>query len=275
MVTPAGERPRVPAIARTAAVFDAIMANVGDPMSLTDLSRELGIPKSSMANICHQLVDERFLSRVDGMYRLGPKLATLGTVYLASVDVVREFQDVCSDRKPGFDETVKLATLGEHGDIIYVARHDSGRPSALTLDFRAQQPAHCTASGKAMLACLPAADLDTWLEQRPMFARPTANSIGDENELRRAIEIARRCGHALDDEECIEGVFCVGTAMAAKSDNRDVLGISLALLKQRAVPERVTGLVGEVKRLARELADRLGHGYVTLDQRTAASISSP
>jgi DNA-binding IclR family transcriptional regulator len=254
----------VPAVARAAAAMDVLLANGGDPISLSDLARRIGVPKSSMANICSQLVAERLLLRVDGMYRLGPKLAALGAVYLASVDVVREFQSICSERDPGLAATAKLASLGEHGEIVYLARHDVARPSGLSLDIRVQQPAHCTASGKAILASLPDEAVARWVKAFSPLVRRTARSITDGGALWAAIADARKRGFAVDDEECIDGVVCVGTAISTKDDTGEVLGLSLAVLKQHAVENRLNALAVEARRLALALVDRLGRGYQVL-----------
>jgi DNA-binding IclR family transcriptional regulator len=254
----------VPAVARAAAALDALLANAGDPMSLSDLARRLGVPKSSMSNICSQLVEERLLLRVDGMYRLGPKLAALGAVYLASVDVVREFQSICGERDPSLAATAKLAALGEHGEIVYLARHDVARPSGLSMDIRVQQPAHCTASGKAILASLPDEAVARWLEAFSPLVRRTSKSITNGQALRAAIADARERGFAVDDEECIDGVFCVGTAISTKDDTGEVLGLSLVLLKQHAFEDRLGDLAAEVRRLSLALVDRLGRGYQVL-----------
>jgi DNA-binding IclR family transcriptional regulator len=254
----------VPAVARAAAAMDAVLANGGDPISLSDLARRIGVPKSSMANICSQLVAERLLLRVDGMYRLGPKLAALGAVYLASVDVVREFQSICADRDPSLATTAKLASLGEHGEVVYLARHDIARPSALSLDVRVQQPAHCTASGKAILASLPDEDVAAWLKASSPLVGRTAKSITDGAALWAAIAEARERGFAVDDEECIDGVVCVGTAISTKDDTGEPLGLSLVLLQQHAVKDRLNTLAGEVRRLSAALVDRLGRGYQLL-----------
>jgi IclR family transcriptional regulator, blcABC operon repressor len=254
----------VPAVARAAAALDALLANAGDPMSLSDLARRLGVPKSSMSNICSQLVEERLLLRVDGMYRLGPKLAALGAVYLASVDVVREFQSICSERDPSLAATAKLAALGEHGEIVYLARHDVARPSGLSLDIRVQQPAHCTASGKAILACLPDEALAQWLDAFSPLARRTAKSITDRHLFLSAIANVRERGYAVDDQECIDGIFCVGTAIKTKDDTGEILGLSLAMLKQHVAGNRLSALAAEVRRLSLALVDRLGRGYQIL-----------
>ena len=232
-----GERSRVPAIQRAGAVFDAFMESQGAAMSVTDLARQLRVPKSSMLNLCNALVEERLLRRIDGVYSLGPKLAGLGAVYLSSIELVREFQEVC-DEHTEIEGTIKLAALGDHSDIVYLSRHDSTRPARLVLDVRVQQPAHCTASGKAMLACLDEPSFDAWIAGRTNLAQLTPHGISDVRLLRKAVTDVRRDGYSIDDEECIEGVFCVGTAIASGRDQSDTLGLSVALLKQYATEPR-------------------------------------
>ncbi len=256
----------VPAVKRASAILDAIMKRHGEPMSLTELATGLGIPKSSMANLCTELVDARLLRRTDGLYRLGPKVAELGMVYLASVDVVREFQDVCNARSADINETIKLALLGENGEVIYLARHDISRATGLMLDIRVQQPAHCTASGKAMLACLSPAALNTWLLARKELIQPTSNSICSISDLRRELELIRERKYATDEEECIEGIFCVGTAVARAYDDENLYGLSFAMLSQRATKKHVIRLAKELDSLATEFTSRLGDSYLSLGQ---------
>lgn len=72
------EQPRVPAVSRAAAVLDAVSLSA-HPMSLADLTRAVGLPKSSVVGICQSLVAERLLARgSDGSYALGPRIAELG-----------------------------------------------------------------------------------------------------------------------------------------------------------------------------------------------------
>ena len=198
-------------------------------------------------------------------YRLGAKLAQLGAVFLSSVDLVREFQDACITHNPPAGQTTKLAVLGDHGDTIYLSRHDPIRPASLIFDFGVQQPAHCTSSGKAMLACLPEEEFLAWSEERGERP-PTRHSLGTLAALRDELEIIRTSGVAFDAEECHDGVFCVGTALANLNDPSDVLGLSFVILRQQATDEVVANLSSEITRIAEELSARLGGGYLTLSQ---------
>ena len=260
----------VPAVRRAAEIMDVIMERQGDPISLTDLARLLKIPKSSTLNICTEMAESRLLRRVDGLYTLGPKLAALGAVYLSSVDVVRDFQSLSADCNPEIQETLKLSVLGDSGQIVFLARHDAARPAALTLDVRVQQPAHCTAAGKAMLACLTTEEFDRWLARRKELVRLTKHSIGGVTALRK--ELRRVCSlpYATEDGECIDGIFCVGVAIRNSIDNT-LYGLSFAMLKQWATPEHIKFLGTELRRIGGELSILLDGGALLIGETSQVS----
>jgi DNA-binding IclR family transcriptional regulator len=248
----------VPAVRRAAEILDSLMERHGDPVSLTELAKLLKIPKSSTLNICTELVEHRLLRRVDSLYSLGPKLAALGAMYLSGVDVVREFQNICSVRNPEIQETLKLSILSDHGQIVYLARHDALRPSRLSLDTRVQQPAHCTAAGKAMLSHLSLDEFEEWIAGRTELTQLTPKSISSAHALRR--EIARIRGQLFVTEtgECIEGINCV--AIAIRNTNDDALyGLSFAMLEQWATKDHVAFLGEELIRIGTDLSVLLGN----------------
>ncbi|MEV6984738.1 helix-turn-helix domain-containing protein [Sphaerisporangium sp. NPDC051017] len=62
---------------RAAAILDAVAA--GDPMTLAELTRAVGIPKPTVRRIAADLMSRRLLARcADGRYRLGVHLLELG-----------------------------------------------------------------------------------------------------------------------------------------------------------------------------------------------------
>jgi DNA-binding IclR family transcriptional regulator len=249
----------VPAVRRAAEILDAIMERHGEPVSLTELGRKLNIPKSSTLNICMELVENRILRRVDGLYSLGPKLAALGAMYLSGVDVVREFQNICSVRDPEIQETLKLSILGDHGQVVFLARHDASRPSRLSLDTRVQQPAHCTAAGKAMLSCLNPQEFEEWLAGRTQLAGLTNKSITTAASLRKELARIRDQQFATENGECVEGINCVGIAVRNTYDNA-LYGLSFAMLEPWATPDHVVYLGQELIRIGADLSVLLGNG---------------
>src|SRR6266511_446615 len=115
-----------PAVTRAAAIIDALAESPADPTPLSDLARRLGLPKSSVANICGALVEARLIRRAGAGFMLGRRLAELGGAYLATVDQVQEFYELSDQLPVASEETTQMALL-DGLEVTYVARHDGRR----------------------------------------------------------------------------------------------------------------------------------------------------
>jgi DNA-binding IclR family transcriptional regulator len=118
--------------------------------------------------------------------------------------------------------------------------------------------------------------------------RLTPKSIGSIEALRADLDIVRRRGHAIDDEETVEGVICLGVAIPARRPGEGPYAASVTLLKARATEDRVAALVGDLGLLATRLSDPMrvamrrsesardgkGPGGRTLDGSTASDQPS-
>src|SRR6266567_5976915 len=151
-----------PAVTRAGAILDLLAESPGDAPGPSELARRLGLPKSSIANICNALADIGLVRRIGTGFALGRRLAELGGAYLASVDQVEEFYEACQLLPTGSEETVQLAIL-DGLEMTYLARHDGRQPVRLTSQIGRRLPATVTATGKAALASLDEADLDARL----------------------------------------------------------------------------------------------------------------
>ena len=91
-----------PAVTRAARDPRRLAESGGEPVGPSELARRLGLPKSSIANICGALADAGLVRRIGTGFALGRKLAELGGAYLASVDLVQEFYEACRELcRPG------------------------------------------------------------------------------------------------------------------------------------------------------------------------------
>ncbi len=68
----------------------------------------------------------------------------------------------------------------------------------------------------------------------------------------------RSRGYALDQEEVIEGVVCVGLAIPRVSSSEQLLAVSITLLKPRATKPRLRELAGELGVVTDAIATGLG-----------------
>jgi IclR family transcriptional regulator, blcABC operon repressor len=239
-----------PAVTRAVAVLDAVAAAKGAPTGTSELSRRLGLPKSSIANICAALVETGLLRRDDGGFTLGRKLAELGGAYLASTDQVHEFYRICDELPVASEETIQLATL-DGIEVTYLARHDGRQPIRLASEIGRRLPASCTATGKAALAALSPDELAERLRGVRWLPAMTARSHRTVQALLDDLDRVRERGFAVDDEETADGVVCFGVAIEGRRATETPYAASVTLLKARATDERRDLLVADLLRLAR------------------------
>jgi DNA-binding IclR family transcriptional regulator len=243
-----------PAVTRAALILEVMAEQPGEPVGASELARRLGLPKSSIANILNAMADAGLVRRSGGGFALGRKIAELGGAYLASIDLVQEFYDACRLLPAASDETIQLAVL-DGLEMTYLARHDGRQQVRLTSGIGRRLPATITATGKAALASLDDRDLDRRLATITTLPTPTPHSIGTMDGLRADLERVRERGHAIDDEETVEGVICLGAAIPARRPGEGPYAASITLLKARATDGRVTALVADLRQLARGLSD--------------------
>ena len=245
-----------PAVTRAATILDALADNDGEPAGPSEIARRLGLPKSSIANICGALADAGLARRVGTGFALGRRLAELGGAYLATVDQVQEFYEASRQLEAGSEETIQFAVL-DGLEMTYLARHDGRQPVRLTSGIGRRLPASCTATGKAALASLDDADLARRLEGVTALPRLSVRSHATVPELMADLAEVRRRGYAIDDEETMEGVVCYGVLVRGRQPGEGPYAASITLLKVRATDERVPLLLADLRTLADQLADPL------------------
>jgi IclR family transcriptional regulator, blcABC operon repressor len=245
-----------PAVTRAALILEVLAENGADPVGPSELARRLGLPKSSIANICGALADAGLVRRIGTGFALGRRLAELGGAYLAAVDQVQEFYDASRQLPTGSEETVQFAVL-DGLEVTYLARHDGRQPVRLSSGVGRRLPAFSTATGKAALASLDDDELDRRLAGMTTLPQPTRHSHRTVEELRADLEHIRRRGYAVDDEETMEGVVCYGVMIPSRQVGEGPCAASITLLKVRATAERVPALIEDLHWLAAELTDPL------------------
>jgi DNA-binding IclR family transcriptional regulator len=244
-----------PAVTRAAAILDLLAENGSVAAGPSELARRLGLPKSSIANICGALAEAGLVRRVGTGFTLGRKLAELGGAYLTSVDLVQEFYDACNELPAGSEETVQLAVL-DGVEMTYLARHDGKQPVRLTSQIGRRLPASVTATGKAALALIDEQEVRQRFEgvELPVL---TSRSLPTVDALVENLAVIRERGYAMDDEETVEGVVCFGVAIPGRRPGEGPYAASITLLKVRATAERIPALVEDLHVLARRMSDPL------------------
>lgn len=248
--TPPGS---APAVVRAVAVLDALAADDAASMSLSDIARTIGVPKSSTASICAALELGGLLVREDGGFALGRRLVELGGAYLSRSDRVREFYAACVAEPLLAGETVRLWALGGR-DGICLGRYDGHPPVRLTVNIGDRLPASVTAAGKVMLAQFD----DT--EVRDLYAgaslpRLTASSPGSLDALLEDLHAARAQGYGISVEEAFESVIELAVVVPSRGTRTAPLAVGATQHSATYTPEAAPALVAALRRVAAALGN--------------------
>lgn len=245
-----------PAVTRAATILGALAELGGEPAGPSELARRLGLPKSSIANICAALAEAGLVRRVGTGFGLGRRLAELGGAYLAGIDQVQEFHEAAKVLPAGSEETVQFAVL-DGLEMTYLARHDGRQPVRLSSGVGRRLPATCTATGKAALASLDDSELERRLAGVTTLPALTRRSHRKVDDLITDLREVRRRGYAIDDEETADGVVCYAVMIPSRQPGEGPGAASITLLKARATAERVPSLIADLRWLAGVLSDPL------------------
>jgi IclR family acetate operon transcriptional repressor len=208
-----------------------ILESIGtDPeqVGLAELSRRLGIEKSTLYRLLETLEARRFVRKDPSSlrYALGIRMVELGTAATARSALGRAAGPVLDRLMLRSRQTVNLAVLdGE--EILYIAKREPPEPLRVTVEVGRRVPAHATALGKVMLAFRPPGELQQLFSQRKQLVRFTPNTITSPRKLMDHLKEVRRVGIALDAEELVLGARCLA-APVLDSSGCAVAAISIA-----------------------------------------------
>lgn len=237
-------------VSRALDVLEALADGNGS-LGPTELARRIGSTPSAAFRILKTLEDRGYVSRdaVTGHYRLGARLAYLGERATGARDLREVARPVLEELHRRFGETVNLGVLADE-HVVYLDIIESVHGLRMAARVGTRDLPHSTSLGKAILAHLPDAELERYL-QRPLERR-TPNTITDPGALRAELERVRSAGVAEDHEENEEGALCFGAPVFGH-DGRVVAAISVSGPAIRLSGTRAE----EVKVAIRDAAERL------------------
>ena len=245
------------------------IADMGGEATLTELANRTRLNISTCHHLLATLIKRNFVAKVPGkrLYALGGRILYIGHACL-QVDLPRRAQPYLENINLATGETVHLAGL--QGDVISVlsvreARHavrvETGKLGRIAAP-------HAQSIGKAIAAWLPEDEIRRIVGKD--LKKYTENTITDFDELIESLRLVRRSGHAVDNEEYLPGVTCIGAAIRDQAGTV-IGGISASMPMMRATKEHLALVRDEVIAATRALSIEFGHPAAQAGERPPAS----
>ncbi len=201
----------VQSVARIFKLIEVLAAHPAGA-GLQVLAAECGLAKSTAHRLLGSLVALGYAAQdpAGGRYRLTFKMFEISSGIVNNMDIMSVARLHLERLSQRTAEAVHLV-IRDGTDIVYIYKTESS-PMRMSSRVGLRSPLYCTGVGKAILATLPAAEVeDIWQHSRPR--KLTGRTITDLDQLKAQLAEVRRCGYAIDDEENELGIRCVALAI--------------------------------------------------------------
>ena len=232
------------------------LASQADPVTLQAIATAVGIPRSTAYHLLGVMVVEGFVVHLADEHRYGLGVAAfeVGSGYARQEPLQRLARRPLAELVDAVGQSAHLAVL--HGrDVLYVLEERApGRPP-LVSDVGVRLPAHLTASGRAILAALPAAQVRALYPDRTTFVDRHGVGPSSPSALRALLVETRQRGYAMEDGEVTPGFSSVA-AVVLDHTGHPVAGVAVTFPSEDALDLPRT--TEQTRRTAGRLTSRLG-----------------
>lgn len=237
-----------------------ILARSGSA-GVTEVAEEMGVHKSTISRLLKALEAQGMAqSSGRGKYQLGLGILHLANAIPIRLDLTREARPILEALAAKFGETVNLAVMSSD-HVVNIDEAFGPSTFAVTQNWMGRlTPIHATSSGKVFLASLSTAQRSRLLKDLGMPA-VTKQTITSRQELEEQLLIVANSGYATVRGELEDGLN--GIAVPIRGHEGTVIGaVSIAGPSFRFDPEKVPGLIEELKAAGRKISETMGHGPV-------------
>jgi DNA-binding IclR family transcriptional regulator len=240
---------KVPAARQVLAILGHLARQAG-PVPAAAVARDLDLPRSTTYQLLSTMVESGFVVHLvdEQRYCLGAAAYELGSGYARSQPLMRLARVPLTRLAERTGHVAHLSVL--HGtEVLYVIEDRPRGAPQLGSDVGVRLPAHRTASGRAVLAALPPAQVGVLYGAADAAGADPVPLAA----LQELLAETRRRGHAVEDGEVTTGIAAIAVAVLDRAGH-PVAAVALSYPQEAPT----TGLLDEVTRTAHVISSRIG-----------------
>lgn len=233
-------------------VLEAVAVN--QPVGLSALTRALGLPKATVQRSLATLAEAGWIEPYEdtGRWQVGVRAFVVGSVVGSRGGLRSAALPVMKALSAEVGETVHLMVPSGR-DAVLVERIDSPRPLRAVASLGTRGPLHAMSNGKAILASLPPAEVEAYIQEG--LPAITPRTIVDPSVLRAELAKIAQLGYSVCHEEIEEGVVSVGAAI--RRGGHTVASLSISGPASRMLDDLLDNYGKKVHQAAESIAGAL------------------
>jgi len=252
-----GRSSQVPAATRTLRVL-RFLASQPDPVPLARIVSSCDLPRSTAYHLLTAMVEEGFVVHLSDEHRygLGPAAFEVGSGYARQGPLARIARRPLAALAHRIGEGAHLAVL--HGtEVLYVIEERAPDRPRLITDVGVRLPAHLTASGRAMLAHLPAEQVRALYPDASAFVDRHGRGPRTPAGLRAELAATRQRGHAVEEGAVTPGLTTIADAVLDHTGH-PVAAVAVTFPRAESPGPVHAAIAREVTATAAGLSRRIG-----------------
>lgn len=214
-----------------------------DALSLAEIAARTGVPKASALRHLKALAQMGYVihDAAAKSYGLGPSILTLAERFLAQQPSVHACRPVLAGLARETGETAHYVVL-QGADLVYLDIAESPRRVRAYVSRGDREPAHCMASGKAILAYSSPQTVERCIANG--LAPLTRHTITDADAFRAELAAIAKRGYGTNLSEWMDDVGAAGAPIFSSSGKVvGAIGVSAPLARLNAGNADAVGAV--------------------------------
>lgn len=203
---------KVPNLEKGLSVLE-LLVEAQEGLTLQEIKNKVELSQTTAYRILHTLIRLKYVIYIENSkrYFISHKMLSLGFKSLHERNLheivlphLRNIRDIVK-------ETVCFGVMSNE-KAMFIEQALGSHPFCFVLSPGKLIDLHCSAPGKAMMAAMPESMLNHYLDKM-CFTRYNERTITTREDYLKELEDVRLTGYALDREEEMSGIMCIGSVI--------------------------------------------------------------
>jgi DNA-binding IclR family transcriptional regulator len=242
--------------------FDVLnfLVKVQTPSGVTEVSKSLGISKSTTFGILRALEREGLVAKdsTEKKYVIGPGLVDFSRRVIRGADFIAIAHPFVERLVESVDETAFVG-VREHDHVKVLDEVEAKKSMKISSPVGTRQPLGAGVFGKIFLSTLDDESVMEYVKEKGL-TRYTENSITDRDVYMEAVRRTRELGYAIDLEEYLKGLRAIATLIY--SGSTPVAGLWIVGFSSTMSDDRLPRMIEKLKETGKNISARLSSLFV-------------